>query len=99
MKNNFLIEIGAQIENFRDRSRKRKNTYNLEESNRTLKKFGLNKNLNNNNNSVINSRIRKNKIKKIKYGPNSSSKKYEHNFGHLPKLAGDMDDDIISDED
>ena len=99
MKNNVLIEIGAQIENFRDRSRKRKNTYNLEESNRTLKKFGLNKNLNNNINSVINSRIRKNKIKKIKYGPNSSSKKYEHNFGHLPKLAGDMDDDIISDED
>ena len=101
IKNNVLIEIETQIENFRDRSRKRKNTYNLEESNRTLKKFGLNKNINKSNihNFNNNNRIRKDKIKKIKYGPNSSSKKYENNSGHLPKLAGDMDDDIISDED
>ena len=85
-------------DNFRERSSKRKYTYNLEESNRTLKKFGLNKNINNNTNNNSN-RIRKDKIKKQKYGPNSSSKKYNNNFGHLPKLAGDLDDDLISDED
>ena len=68
----------------------------MEESNRTLKKFGLNKS---NNNKINNNRIRKDKIKKKQYGPNSSSKKYENNCGHLPKLAGDLDDDLISDED
>ena len=96
IKNNILIEIDPQIDNIRERSRKRKNTYNLEESNRTLKKFGLNKS---NNNKINNNRIRKDKIKKKQYGPNSSSKKYENNCGHLPKLAGDLDDDLISDED
>ena len=87
------------MDNSREISRKRKNTYNLEESNQTLKKFGLNKNANANNNSSNNKRIRKDKIKKKIYGPINSSKKYENNFGHLPKLAGDLDDDLISDED
>ena len=99
IKNNVLIEIDSQMDNSRERSRKRKNTYNLEESNQTLKKFGLNKNANVNNNSSNNKRIRKDKIKKKIYGPINSSKKYENNFGHLPKLAGDLDDDLISDED
>ena len=96
IKHNVLIEIDSQIDNMRERSRKRKNTYNLEESNNTLKKFGLNKNMNNKSN---NNRIRKDIVKKKQYGPNSSSKKYENNFGHIPKLAGDLDDDLISDED
>ena len=92
-KFNAFIETDYILDNYRERSSKRKYTYNIEESNHTLKKFGINKNTNNSN------RIRKDKIKKQKYGPNSSSKKYENNFGHLPKLAGDLDDNLISDED
>ena len=105
IKGNVFIETDNQINNFRERSSIRKYTYNLEESNTTIKKFGLNKNnkINGNviNNNIINSnkRIRKDIAKKIKNGPNNSSKKYENNFGHIPKLAGDLDDDIISDED
>ena len=104
-KNNILIETDYQFDNLKERKSKRKNTYNLEESNRELKKFKLNKNINNtniinnNNNNNNYNRIRKNKIKKQTYGPNSSSKKYDNNFGHLPKLAGDLDDELISDED
>ena len=105
IKGNVFIETDNQINNFRERSSIRKYTYNLEESNTTIKKFGLNKNnkINGNviNNNIINSnkRIRKDITKKIKNGPNNSSKKYENNFGHIPKLAGDLDDDIISDDD
>ena len=94
-KFNAFIETDYTLDNFRERSSVRKYTYNIEESNHTLKKLGINKNMNMNNNN----RIRKDKIKKQKYGPNSSSKKYENNFGHLPKLAGDLDDNLISDED
>ena len=94
-KFNAFIETDYTLDNFRERSSARKYTYNIEESNHTLKKLGINKNMNMNNNN----RIRKDKIKKQKYGPNSSSKKYENNFGHLPKLAGDLDDNLISDED
>ena len=32
-------------------------------------------------------------------GPISSTKKYENNCGHLPKLAGDLDDELLSDDD
>ena len=96
-KFNAFIETDYTLDNFRERSSVRKYTYNIEESNHTLKKLGINKNMNMNNNN--NNRIRKDKIKKQKYGPNSSSKKYENNFGHLPKLAGDLDDNLISDED
>ena len=96
-KFNAFIETDYTLDNFRERSSVRKYTYNIEESNHTLKKLGINKNMNMNMNN--NNRIRKDKIKKQKYGPNSSSKKYENNFGHLPKLAGDLDDNLISDED
>ena len=99
IKNNALIEIDSQMDNSRESIKKRKYTYNLEESNQTLKKYGLNKNANSHNNASNNKRIIKDKIEKKVYGPINSSKKYENNFGHIPKLAGDLDDDLVSDED
>jgi hypothetical protein len=99
IKNNALIEIDSQMDNSRESIKKRKYTYNLEESNQTLKIYGLNKNANSHNNASNNKRIIKDKIEKKVYGPINSSKKYENNFGHIPKLAGDLDDDLVSDED
>ena len=37
--------------------------------------------------------------KDILHGPITSTKKYENNCGHLPKLAGDTDDELLSDDD
>ena len=39
------------------------------------------------------------KSKEVLQGPITSNKKYENNCGHLPKLAGDLDDELLSDED
>ena len=63
----------------------------MEGSNQNLKKLGFNKKINNFGLNISH--------KEVIHGPISSSKKYENNFGHIPKLAGDLDDDLISDED
>ena len=81
---NILGESDGQINNFKERSSKRKYTYNLEDAHKALKK------LTNNN---------RNYNKDILQGPITSTKKYENNYGHLPKLAGDLDDELLSDED
>ena len=91
-KNNILTDIENYNDNkFGQRSNKRKNTYNMEGSNQNLKKLGFNKKINNFGLNISH--------KEVIHGPISSSKKYENNFGHIPKLAGDLDDDLISDED
>ena len=74
----------SEINNFQKRSSKRKYTYNLEEAHRAFKKLNINNNRNN---------------KEILQGPITSTKKYENNYGHLPKLAGDLDDELLSDDD
>ena len=80
-----LGESDGQINNFKERSSKRKYTYNLEDAHKTLKKLTISNN--------------RNKNKDILKGPITSTKKYENNYGHLPKLAGDLDDELLSDED
>ena len=74
----------SDIGNFKQRSSKRKYTYNLEEAHKAFKKLTINNNRNN---------------KEILQGPITSTKKYENNYGHLPKLAGDLDDELLSDDD
>ena len=74
----------SEINNFKQRSSKRKYTYNLEEAHKAFKKLTINNNRNN---------------KEILQGPITSTKKYENNYGHLPKLAGDLDDELLSDDD
>ena len=81
---NILGESDGQINNFKERSSKRKSTYNLEESHKTFKKLTISNNRNYN--------------KEVLQGPITSTKKYENNCGHLPKLAGDIDDELLSDD-
>ena len=85
---NMLGESDGQINNFKKRSSKRKYTYNLEEAHKAFKKLAIS-----NNNRNINNN------KDILQGPITSTKKYENNCGHLPKLAGDIDDELLSDDD
>ena len=98
IKNNLrsiLAESDGQINSFKERSGKRKYTYNQEESIKALKQITM-------NNSNLRSRHIINNInnnKDILRGPITSTKKYENNYGHLPKLAGDLDDEILSNED
>ena len=97
-KNNLrsiLAESDGQINNFKERSGKRKYTYNQEESIKALKQITMN-NSNFRNKHIINNMNNNNDILR---GPITSTKKYENNYGHLPKLAGDLDDEILSDED
>ena len=88
---NSLPESDDQINNFKERIGKRKSTYNQEQSLRALKKLTIN-NKKFKNKLIINN-------KDAFHGPITSTKKYENNNGHLPKLAGDLDDELISDED
>ena len=87
-----MVEPDEQINNFKERSGKRKYTYNQEESKKALKKI-TNNNHNLKNNFIFNNN------KDVLHGPISSTKKYENNYGHLPKLAGDLDDELLSDDD
>ena len=82
---NILGESDGQINNFKERTSKRKSTYNLEESHKAFKKLTISNNRNYYN-------------KEILQGPITSTKKYENNCGHLPKLAGDIDDELLSDD-
>ena len=98
IKNNlrsFLAESDVQVNSFKERSGKRKYTYNQEESINALKQITMN-NSNIRNKHIINNINNSNDILR---GPITSTKKYENNYGHLPKLAGDLDDEILSDED
>jgi len=98
IKNNlrsFLAESDVQVNSFKERSGKRKYTYNQEESINALKQITMN-NSNIRNKHIINNNNNNNDILR---GPITSTKKYENNYGHLPKLAGDLDDEILSDED
>ena len=52
-----------------------------------------------NNNFQVDSQRSHKKNKESIQGPIGSSKKYEDNMGHLPKLVGDVDDDLMSDDD
>ena len=83
---NILGESDGQINTFKERSGKRKYTYNLEGSHKAFKKLTISNNRNYNNKDVL-------------HGPITSTKKYENNCGHLPKLAGDIDDELLSDDD
>lgn len=98
IKNNLrsiLAESDGQINSFKERSGKRKYTYNQEESIKALNQISMN-NSNFRNKHIINNINNNNDILR---GPITSTKKYENNYGHLPKLAGDLDDEILSDED
>ena len=83
---NILGESDGQINTFKERSGKRKYTYNLEGSHKAFKKLTISNNRNYNNKDIL-------------HGPITSTKKYENNCGHLPKLAGDIDDELLSDDD
>ena len=82
---NILGDSDIQINTFKERSGKRKFTYNLEDVHKAIKKLAISNNRNHNNQEAL-------------QGPITSTKKYENNCGHLPKLAGDLDDELLSDE-